>query len=220
MRDRSGSSLRDAVAVIGAGQHGRVVASVLEAAGVPVAGFYDDEAESWGRSLESGTVLGPPDQIPAGSPAIVAIGDNELRQRAVQRLDLEWITVVHPFSWIHPAVPIGPGTVVCSGVTVQVGARIGAHVILNNSAGVGHDARVADFAHLTVTHLGGEAKADEGALLGVGSVVLPRVHVGAWSIVGAGAVVLSNVRPRSTVVGNPAWEVRLRDTAGPSRPSE
>ncbi len=187
---------------------------------MPVAGFYDDDPETWGRHLEGSTVLGSCDQIPAGVPAIVAIGDNELRRRFVERLDLEWISVVHPFSWIHPAVPIGPGTVVCSGVTVQVGAQIGAHVILNNRAGVGHDARVGDFAHLTVTHLGGAATVDEGVFLGVGSVVLPRVHVGAWSTVGAGAVVLSDVRPNSTVVGNPAREVRPRNPAGPSRSSK
>ncbi len=193
--------------IIGAGQHARVAASVLEAAGISVAGFCDDDPESWGRTLSGGKVLGSCDRIPPGSPAIVAVGDNGERRRMVEQLDLEWISVVHPFSWLHPAVPIGPGTLVCSGVTVQVGAEIGAHVVLNNGAGVGHDARVADFAHLTVAHLSGEAVVGEGAMLGVGSVVLPRVRVGAWATVGAGAVAFKDVPSRATVLGVPAREI-------------
>ena len=95
---------------------------------------------------------------------------------------------------------MGPGSV------VMVGARIGAHVILNNRASVGHDADVEDFAHLTVAHLGGGATAGEGALLGMGSVVLPRLTVGAWATVGAGAVVTVDVRPGAVVTGIPARE--------------
>jgi len=192
------------VAVIGAGQHGRVVASVLEAAGTPIAGHYDDDPGMWGSVIGAAQVLGPPSEIPPRSPAIIAIGDNRARQEMAGRLDLAWVTVIHPFSWLHPGVSIGSGTVVCSGVTAQVGADIGRHVILNNSAGVGHDARVGDYAHLTVAHLGGAAQVDDGALLGVGSVVAPRVRIGAWATVGAGAVVISDVDPAATVVGNPA----------------
>jgi sugar O-acyltransferase (sialic acid O-acetyltransferase NeuD family) len=192
------------VAVIGAGQHGRVVASVLEAAGTSIAGHYDDDPDTWGSVIGTALVLGPPSEIPLLSPAIIAIGDNRVRQELSGRLDLAWVTAIHPFSWLHPGVPVGSGTVVGSGVSVQVGAEIGRHVILNNSAGVGHDARVGDYAHLTVAHLAGGAHVDDGVLLGVGSVVAPRVEVGAWATVGAGAVVISDVAPGAMVVGNPA----------------
>jgi sugar O-acyltransferase (sialic acid O-acetyltransferase NeuD family) len=204
------------VAVIGAGDHARVVASVLEAAGVVVAGHYDDDPETWGSSLGTSSVLGPIDDIPRRAPAIIAIGDNRVRQQLAQRLDLEWITVVHPFSWLHPDVRLGPGTVVCAGALVQVGVQIGAHVILNNRASVGHDARVGDYAHITVAHLGGGASAGEGALLGMGSVVLPRVAVGDWATVGAGATVTSDVRPGATVVGSPAREMTRQRRSGHS----
>jgi acetyltransferase EpsM len=89
---------------------------------------------------------------------------------------------------------------------VQVGAEIGAHTIINNGSGVGHDAQVGDFAHLAVSHVGAESQVEEGAFLGIGSVVLPRLIVGAWAMVGAGAVVMADVPPGSTVIGNPARE--------------
>jgi len=187
-----------------------VVASVLEAAGVAIAGHYDDDPGTWGTTLGASRVLGSIDDVPRRAPAIIAIGDNRVRRQLAERLDLAWITVVHPFSWLHPAIRLGPGTIVCAGVLVQVGAQIGAHVILNNRAGVGHDARVGDFAHITVAHLGAGASAGQGALLGMGSIVLPRVTVGDWATVGAGAIVTSDVQPGATVVGSPAREIIRR----------
>ena len=47
-------------------------------------------------------------------------------------------------------------------------------------------------------------------MLGIGSVVLPNVQVGPWATVGAGAVVLQDVAPGVTVVGNPARRLRRR----------
>ncbi len=201
-----GTRRHAAVAIIGAGQHARVVGSVLEAAGLSVAGHYDDDPETWGGAIGRARVRGPLSEIPSGAAAIIAIGDNAARKRIADRLDLDWVTVVHPFSWLHPEVPLGPGTVVCSSVSVQVGAEIGAHTIINNGSGVGHDAQVGDFVHLAVSHVGAESRVDEGAFLGIGSVVLPRLIVGAWAMVGAGAVVMADVPPGSTVIGNPARE--------------
>ncbi len=198
------------VAIVGAGQHGRVVASVLEAAGVAIVGHFDDDPATWGATLGRVPVLGPLDEIPADAPAIIATGDNAARQRLAQRLDLHWTTAVHPFSSVHPDVELGPGTVVCAGVIVQVGAVVGSHVILNNRAGVGHDASVEDFAHMTVCHLGGESRLGEGAFMGIGSSTVPRVRIGAWATVGAGSVVFADVRPGATVLGNPAREIPSR----------
>jgi acetyltransferase EpsM len=196
------------VAVIGAGDHGRVVAAAIEAAGSSVSGHYDDDPATWGTSIGASRVIGPPRQLAPGTAAVIAVGDNRRRKHLAEHLPLEWVTVVHPFSWLHPDVQLGPGTVVCAGVVAEVGARVGAHVILNNRASVGHDTTVGDYTLLTVCHLGGGGSLGEGGLLGIGSVVLPRVTVGAWATVGAGAVVLTDVRPGATVVGSPAHEIR------------
>jgi len=124
------------VAVIGAGGHARVVASTLLAAGHHVSGFYDDDAETWGRYIFDIPVVGPIKELKADdcSHAILGIGSNHIRKRLAEELDLNWITVVHPFAWVHPEAIIGPGTVVCAGAIVQPYAHIGAHVILNTKA--------------------------------------------------------------------------------------
>jgi acetyltransferase-like isoleucine patch superfamily enzyme len=47
-----------------------------------------------------------------------------------------------------------------------------------------------------------------GARIGGGAVLLPGVEVGEEAFVGAGAVVLDDVPPRTVVVGNPARQIR------------
>jgi len=194
------------VAVIGAGGHARVVASTLLAAGHHVSGFYDDDAETWGRYIFDIPVVGPIKELKADdcSHAILGIGSNHIRKRLAEELDLNWITVVHPFAWVHPEAIIGPGTVVCAGAIVQPYAHIGAHVILNTKASVEHDCYVGDYVHMAMSHLAGGASADEGAFIALGGIVLPGINVGAWSTLGAGALATQDVPPDSVVVGPPS----------------
>lgn len=194
------------IAIIGAGGHATVVASTLIAAGHEVAGFFDDAPSSWGSRILGIPVMGPISKLSAAafSHAIIGIGGNEARKQIAEQLDLEWMTVIHPFSWVHPGVRLGRGTIICAGAVVQPGAQIGAHVILNTRSSVDHHCRVGDYAHIAMAHLGGGASIDEGVFLGLGSCVLPTIHVGAWSTVGAGAVVTKDVAPETTVVGVPA----------------
>lgn len=50
----------------------------------------------------------------------------------------------------------------------------------------------------------------EGVFLGLGSVVIDRMRVGAWSIIGAGRAVVADVPPDTTVVGVPGRVISRR----------
>jgi acetyltransferase-like isoleucine patch superfamily enzyme len=56
--------------------------------------------------------------------------------------------------------------------------------------------------------MGGEVEVGEGALIGIGATVMPGKRVGAWSIVGAGALVNRDIPECSVVVGVPARVIR------------
>ncbi len=183
-----------------------MIVATLQAAGRQVVGLYDDAATRWGTDVLGVPVRGPIDDVVSSkcTHAICGIGHNATRKRVVEQFDLAWTTAVHPFSWVHPQVTLGPGTVVFAGAIVQPGARVGAHVILNTKASVDHDCRVGDFSHIAVAHLAGGASIGEGVFMALGCTVLPGLHVGDWATVGAGATVTKPVDPRITVAGVPA----------------
>jgi acetyltransferase-like isoleucine patch superfamily enzyme len=47
----------------------------------------------------------------------------------------------------------------------------------------------------------------KGAIIGVGSTIIPKVTIGEYSLIGSGAVVTKDVLPYSVVVGNPARSI-------------
>lgn len=124
--------------------------------------------------------------------SVVAIGDNTIRKREVERLTVEgwrWTFAIHPKS-IVADVHIGEGTVIMAGAVVQPNAWIGRHVIINTGATVDHDCVIEDYAHIAPgVHLCGNVHVGEGALVGVGSCAVPGAKIPAWSLVKAGSVV-------------------------------
>ncbi|MFN8220155.1 MAG: acetyltransferase [Fimbriimonadales bacterium] len=194
------------VVVLGAGGHAKVVISALRAAGQVPVGVFDDRRELWGHSVLGVSVLGP--VVEAASkehPAIIAIGDNAVRERLADALALEWIAVVHPHAWVDPTAHLGEGTVVFAGAVVQPDVKIGRHAIVNTSASVDHDGQIGEFAQIAPgAHLGGNVVLRQGAFVGLGASVIQGMEIGEWSIVGAGATVVGDVPPRTTVLGTPA----------------
>jgi len=55
-------------------------------------------------------------------------------------------------------------------------------------------------------HLSGHVVLRSGSYIGAGSIVKERTEIGENSMVGAGAVVIQDVPPNTTVIGIPAKE--------------
>jgi acetyltransferase EpsM len=139
---------------------------------------------------------------------VIGIGDNETRCRLFEELlarKEQFATVIHPRATLAHDVRMGIGTVVFAGVVVNTGANIGDNVILNTSCTIDHDCEVASHSHICPgAHLGGTVGVGVGAFVGIGSTIIHNKNVGEWSTVGAGAVVIKDVAPLTTVVGVPA----------------
>ena len=141
------------------------------------------------------------------------MGDNRARRAIAARVDLRWVTAVHPGALVDPSATIGPGTVVFAGAVVQADAVVGEHAIVNTGAVVEHDCVVGDFAHVAPgVVLAGGVRVGEGTLLGVGTSVIPGVRVGSWSTVGAGSVVVRDLPDDVVAFGVPPG--RGRDRSG------
>lgn len=204
------------IGIVGAGGHGRVAYECLELAGQieGAVAFFDDRWEEIG-DVEGVTVLGPVADLAADSRferVFVAIGDNAERRRITEELrraGKSFVTIIHPRATISPRATVGEGTIAIPGTVINRDARVGAGVIMNTLCSVGHDCIVEDFAQIAPgVNLGGAAVIERGVFLGIGAKVVPEARVGAWSIVGAGSVVLRDLPPRSFCYGTPARAIR------------
>ncbi|WP_254454871.1 serine O-acetyltransferase [Acetobacter estunensis] len=112
-------------------------------------------------------------------------------------------------------------------VDIHPGATIGQRVMFDHGTGiiVGETAVIEDdVALLQNVTLGGTGKESgkrhpkvrRGALIGTGAKVLGNIEIGEGARVGAGAIVLKDVAPFSTVVGNPARAVGTRHATLPA----
>lgn len=112
-------------------------------------------------------------------------------------------------------------------VDIHPGARIGKGLMLDHATGIviGETAVVGDdCSFLHAVTLGGSGKVSgdrhpkigSGVLIGAGAKVLGNIHVGNFSKIAAGSVVLTDVPPNMTAAGVPA---RIVGSAGCAEPA-
>lgn len=195
--------------VIGAGGHAKVVIATARAAGFSVRAVYDDQEATWGGTVLGVPIVGSTAMLAGLDPeheAVVAVGSNSARRKlSEQQIDRRWATVVHPSAQLHDSVVLGEGTVVFANVAIQPDARLGRHVIVNTSASVDHDCQLGDFVHVAPgARLAGNVAVEDGCFLGIGVAVIPGRRIGAWTTVGAGAVVVSDLGDHLIAIGVPA----------------
>jgi len=103
---------------------------------------------------------------------------------------------------IHPAAEIGSGFFIDHGMGVVIGetAQIGDDVTLYQGVTLGGTGFATGKRHPTV---------EDNVTIGSGAKLLGPITVGHGSKIGAGSVVIHDVPPNSTVVGNPGHPVRV-----------
>ncbi len=195
--------------LFGASGHGKVIKEILNANGVKVEAFVDDNPnvnECGGRPvLHDATGL---------SPMIVSIGVNRIRKMIVERLKsnnpaIEFKSAIHPSAVISPSAKIGEGTVVMAGAVINADAVIGNHCIVNTGATVDHDCMVEDYCHVAPgVHISGGTHVGEGTWVGVGSSVIQCLNIGKNCMIGAGSVVVKDIPDNVTAFGCPAKVIK------------
>jgi serine O-acetyltransferase len=103
---------------------------------------------------------------------------------------------------IHPAAQIGEGLFIDHGMGVVIGetAEIGANVTLYQGVTLGGTGFATGKRHPTV---------QDNVTIGSGAKLLGPITIGHGAKIGANAVVIHEVPPNSTVVGNPGHPVRI-----------
>jgi len=115
-----------------------------------------------------------------------------ISQRARRRTGIE----------IHPGATIGQGLFVDHGAGVVIGETcvIGDDVLIYHGVTLGGTGKVIGKRHPTV---------EDGVIIGAGATVLGSITIGKDAKIAAGAMVLKDVPPNSTIVGEPGRNVKL-----------
>ena len=113
------------------------------------------------------------------------------------------------------------------GVDIHPNARLGRRLMFDHGTGIviGETAVIEDdVSMLHSVTLGGTGKEGgerhpkvrRGVLIGAGAKILGNLEIGEGAKIGAGSIVLRDVEPYTTVVGNPAKPVGPRNTTMPA----
>jgi sugar O-acyltransferase (sialic acid O-acetyltransferase NeuD family) len=173
------------------------------------AGFLDDDA----AALAPFGAFAPVAPLTGHRPAadevfLCGLGLPPIKEKLVAPLVAAgacFLTFVHPRALVGERVRLGQGVILCPGAIVSADVELGDFVMVNLHSTIGHDARVGAWstlsAHCDVT---GRVQVAERVFLGSRVTIIPGKQVGSRAILGAGAVVIANVAPGVTMVGNPA----------------
>lgn len=199
------------LAILGASGHGKVVADAAELSGWDEVIFFDDVWPQL-RNISAWRVVGNTEDLIATlsdfSGVVVAIGNNKIRLGKLNLLRAHGVSlpaIIHPQAVISRYALVADGCVICAGVVVNADSKIGFGSILNTGCSIDHDCILDEIVHVSPgVSIAGGVKIGVGAWVGIGAVVRQLITIGAYSVVGAGAVVVKNIPQNVTVVGVPA----------------
>lgn len=195
--------------IIGAGGHGKVIADNAQKNGYKNICFVDDNM--------TGDVIGFPvigtcsdieHSNDGNTDFIIGIGNNAIRKTIAERYNVNWVSIVHPTAQIAFNAKIGKGTVVMANAVINVCATVGEHCIINTCAVIEHDNVIENYVHISPNAaLGGTVRIGSLTHVGIGATVKNNTDICSDCIIGAGAVVLENIKDKGTYVGVPARNV-------------
>ena len=191
--------------IIGAGGHGKVIADAALKNGYTNICYIDDHA--------TGDVMGFPiigtsadiERLNDGiADFIIGIGNNAVRKAIVEEYNVNWVSIVHPSAQIAFNAEIGKGTAIMANAVVNVCAKVGEHCIINTGAIVEHDNVIENYAHISPNvALGGTVRIGSLTHVGIGATVKNNTEICSDCTIGAGAVVVKNIKEPGTYVGVP-----------------
>ena len=142
---------------------------------------------------------------------IIAIGDIDIRKRAINRLKkrgAKFISLIHPTALIIPIAKIGEGVVICPYCLVGDNVQLDDFVMMNIYSSCGHDVQVGKYCTLSpYVALNGFVKLENEVFVGTHATVIPYKKVGFQAKISANSVVMRNVSSKCMVFGVPGKNI-------------
>jgi sugar O-acyltransferase (sialic acid O-acetyltransferase NeuD family) len=151
---------------------------------------------------------------------VIGIGDNNIRQRIAQRYvdHLHFISLIHPSASFgkrqRQAIEVKRGIIVCAGVRFTNNIQVGDFCIFNLNSTISHDVVIEDCVYVAPgAHITGNVHIGSRSWIGVGVAINQgrsnvKLHIGADTIIGSGAVVLKDCESNAVYAGVPARRIK------------
>ncbi len=177
---------------------------------IECAGFLDDKLSALEGYLNYPPIISSVEdyQVEEDDVFICALGDTKWKRYYSEMIISKggkFISIIHPTAYIGSNTNIGNGCIICANVRISCDVKVGSYNTFQPFTVVGHDVTIGNYNHFnTYSFLGGFVDIRNGVTLHTGAIIHPHKKVLDNSIVGAGAVVIRDVKEHSTVYGNPA----------------
>ena len=200
------------IVLIGYSGHSFVIADILLAAKLHIAGYCESEIKSKNpfalNYLESEQEFFSIKGNITTYNAFVCIGDSYIRERIFQNLTKSGVNIInaiHPQSVVGNHVAFGNGVMVAGNATINSCCYIGDGVICNTSCSIDHECIIGDFSHIAPgTILCGNVTIGKNCFIGANATIIPGKKINDRITVGAGSVVTSDLIEPGIYVGSPA----------------
>jgi sugar O-acyltransferase (sialic acid O-acetyltransferase NeuD family) len=200
--------------IVGAGGFGRELEGHLER--VPaeqrkweIAGFLDDDPAVLDGYPSSYGVVGPVKgfEFRTDDLAILAVAKPATKKAIFESLlpKVELFTFVAPDANIGKFVRIGRGCIIGPRVIIGPNVTIGDGVFVNSASMIGHDVTIGSYASFMANNnIAGNCKIGAQVYAASSVTVIPDRVVCDGAYIGAGSIVIQDIKERRTVFGNPA----------------
>lgn len=204
------------IIIVGAGGLGRMIYSwlpdFLDGCSEPM-GFISDRLDMLeGYNYDVPIISTIEEYQPEDDHVLVmAIADPKAKLTVAEVLEkrgANFLSLIHPTAIIGKNVILGKGCIICPRAVLTCDISIGDFVMLNIGVTIGHDA-VIDHGCTINSHsdVTGNVQLGRGVFLGSHAVITPNMRVRDFATIGAGSVVVRQVKSRTTVFGIPAKQI-------------
>ena len=176
-----------------------------------IKGFLDskDDAFEGLRGTFPPIICSPEDYvIEPADIFFVALGDPHWRKYYAEMIENKggsFYTFISSDAYVLDTAVIGEGSFIPKWCSVSDNVVLGKHVVLHTFTVIGHDSIVKDFGTLlNATFIGGYCEIGECSQMSPKSMIVPHKRIGNDVLVGAGSVVMRNIKDGTHVFGNPA----------------
>ncbi len=131
---------------------------------------------------------------------------NEIRKNKydlIKNLGYRLASFISPKANIFSKSNIGENTFILENNTIQPFVHIGNNVTLWSGNHIGHHSNISDHCFISSqVVISGRVVVEEQCFLGVNSTIRDHLLIGKKSVIGAGSLILSDVKPNSVYKGN------------------